>query len=129
MLQKLLQRLNKKPVLTIEQALIESAKRQDSQKVVVDRDQLFYLIEQVKSSKQERKDFLYLVQLAQTIEQATTEAKAIVPEIKQQSGKQLLFFALQNQDRLKSIWNAINIILKSPYHIQQIKNIIQKYGQ
>lgn len=129
MLQKLLQRLNKKPVLTIEQALIESANKQGSEKVVVDRAQLYYLIEQVKSSKQERKDFLYLVQLAKTMEQATTEAKTIVPELKQHSGKELLFFALQNQDRLKSIWNAINIILKSPYHLQQIKTIIQKYGQ
>jgi hypothetical protein len=119
-----------KPVqVSIEQALLEGAKAQDAEKTLVDKKQLDYLLELVKNARQERADLLYLCGLVSTVQNATTETKFLIPQLKGKTPKELIFWALQNKDKLASIYEAISLILKSSYHLEQINSIIKKYAR
>jgi hypothetical protein len=127
---KLLDYFKKKPVPpTVEQALIEGAKAQDAEKTLVDKKQLDYLLELVKNARQERADLQYLCGLVSTVQNATTETKDLIPQLKGKTPKELIFWALQNKDKLASIYEAISLIMKSSYHLEQLNAITKKYAK
>lgn len=120
----------KKPVPTLEQALIASIQKQKGELVQVDKAALFHLIEKVKESNDQRQDLTYILGLYHTIENATTQGKTLLEALKtQKNPKETIFFILKNQSSLSELFKALNIILKSSYHLSNIKKIAQKYGR
>lgn len=122
-------KLFKKKPPSIQEAILLSIESQKTEKVVVDRKALEYLIKRATEADTDRKNIEYLVSIFQQGIDASRTGKELITELQTLPPNQnKILFLAQNSQKVSIIWDFIKVFFKANTHITQILKLIKEYA-